>query len=202
MAAATPRSRDALVGEHALVLGASISAMLAARVLTERYACVTLIDRDELPTGATNRRGVPQGRHIHALQAGGARVMNDLFPGFLDELVRAGAPRVDNMAETYFAPGRHVFFHGQGQLTNDSHLASRPLTEHTLRERLRAQPTITIIDRAEATGLSTNPAGRVTGAKVHRQGQDSTEEITADLVVDATGRSARAESWLSELGYP
>ncbi|WP_458319428.1 hypothetical protein [Mycolicibacterium brisbanense] len=62
----------AKLGEHALVLGGSISGLLAARVLSDFYDTVTVVERDELSETPTNRRGVPQGRHVHALLARGA----------------------------------------------------------------------------------------------------------------------------------
>ncbi|MEV0130913.1 hypothetical protein AB0H83_20920 [Dactylosporangium sp. NPDC050688] len=49
----------------AVVLGASIAGLLAARALSDT---VTVLDRDDL-TGAGARRGVPQGRHAHMLFA-------------------------------------------------------------------------------------------------------------------------------------
>ena len=51
--------------DHAVVLGASIAGMLAARVLSDHYARVTVIERDDVPEGPAHRRGVPQGRHVH-----------------------------------------------------------------------------------------------------------------------------------------
>jgi flavin-dependent dehydrogenase len=54
-----------MLGEHAVVLGASMSGLLAARVLADHFQTVTVVDRDELPDEPVNRRGVPQGRHVH-----------------------------------------------------------------------------------------------------------------------------------------
>lgn len=83
-----------VLGERAVVLGASMGGLLAARVLVDFFETVTVIERDELPDDPANRRGVPQGRHVHvhALPARGARVLEELFPGLLDQLVAAGTP--------------------------------------------------------------------------------------------------------------
>ncbi|WP_240677196.1 NAD(P)/FAD-dependent oxidoreductase [Actinacidiphila soli] len=67
---------------RAIVLGGSISGILAARVLSESYERVTIFDRDVLPTDAVNRRGAPHGAHTHALLARGRQVLEELFPGF------------------------------------------------------------------------------------------------------------------------
>ena len=81
-----------VLGDRAVVLGASMGGLLAARVLADFFRTVTVIERDELPDDPVTRRGVPQGRHPHALLARGAHILDELFPGLLDELVAAGAP--------------------------------------------------------------------------------------------------------------
>lgn len=45
------------LGERAIVLGASIGGLLAARVLADFFGTVTVVERDELPADAANRRG-------------------------------------------------------------------------------------------------------------------------------------------------
>ena len=70
------------LGERAIVLGASMSGLLAARVLADFFGTVTVVERDELPDDPANRRGVPQGRHVHALLPRGAQILDELFPGF------------------------------------------------------------------------------------------------------------------------
>lgn len=84
---------DAMLGEHAAVLGASMSGLLAARVLADHFQTVTVVDRDELPDEPVNRRGVPQGRHVHALLAGGSMALETFFPGILHELRVSGGRR-------------------------------------------------------------------------------------------------------------
>ncbi len=78
------------IGDRAVVLGASLAGLLTARVLTDAYGQVTLIDRDQLPETAMHRRGVPHARHIHALAARGQQVLEELFPGLTAELVAHG----------------------------------------------------------------------------------------------------------------
>src|ERR1700756_3913898 len=97
------------LGERAVVLGASMGGLLAARVLADFFGTVTVVDRDELPDDPVNRRGVPQGRHVHALLPRGARVLDGLFPGLLDELVAAGAPVWDDgdLSKAYMSYNGH-----------------------------------------------------------------------------------------------
>jgi len=85
----------AKLGEHAVVLGASMGGLVAARVLADFYDEVTVVERDVLPQVAANRRGVPQGRHVHALLGRGSAVLDELFPAFTVDLIEAGAPVLD-----------------------------------------------------------------------------------------------------------
>jgi phytoene dehydrogenase-like protein len=77
-------------GKHAVVIGASVGGLLAARVLADAYETVAVIDRDSLPAAARSRRGVPQGRHIHVLLPSEAGIMDELFPGLISHLVDEG----------------------------------------------------------------------------------------------------------------
>ena len=80
------------IGDHAVVLGASMSGLLAARVLADAYQRVTVVDRDPLPERGQGLKGVPQGRHAHALLPRGAQILDELFPGILADLAAAGVP--------------------------------------------------------------------------------------------------------------
>lgn len=77
--------------ETAVVLGASISGLLAARVLADHYGRVILVERDVPPDLPVTRRGVPQSGLPHILAARGMRIVGELFPGLSDELVAGGA---------------------------------------------------------------------------------------------------------------
>ena len=80
------------LGAHAIVIGASMAGLLAARVLSDSYDRVTVLDRDRLPDGLTeNRRAVPQGRHAHGLQPGGQQAIEALLPGFREQALEGGA---------------------------------------------------------------------------------------------------------------
>src|SRR5438034_7661467 len=98
--------------KHAVVIGGSMAGLLAARVLSERYEQVTLLERDALPASRENRRGVPQGQHTHGLLASGRRVLETLFPGISAELVAAGAVPGDivNGSRWFMEGACHVRF--------------------------------------------------------------------------------------------
>jgi 2-polyprenyl-6-methoxyphenol hydroxylase-like FAD-dependent oxidoreductase len=92
------------IGEHAIVLGASMAGLLAARVLADFYTTVTVVERDILGDSVAARRGVPQGRHTHALLMRGAQALEELFPDLLAQLVDGGAVLFDgtDLSKFYF----------------------------------------------------------------------------------------------------
>jgi 2-polyprenyl-6-methoxyphenol hydroxylase-like FAD-dependent oxidoreductase len=190
------------IGERAVVLGASMAGLLAARVLPDAYGQVTVIDRDELPETPMHRRGVPHGRHIHGLLARGQQALEQLFPGFTAELVAHGVPIGDLLADTRMYLSGHRLRQAHTGLMVLS--ASRPVLEGHVRARVRALPNVRFVDRCDVVGLATTPDGRrVTGARVLRRADGSADELLgAALVVDATGRGSRTPAWLEALGYP
>src|SRR5215813_242141 len=80
---------------HAVVVGGSLAGMLAARVLSDHFDDVTLLERDRFPETPAARKGLPQGRHVHGLLERGRRVLERFFPGLTGELMRAGADLID-----------------------------------------------------------------------------------------------------------
>ena len=77
----------------AIVIGASMAGLLAARALADYFAHVTILERDTLPPSAEPRKGVPHGQHAHALLASGQQILEELFPGFTQQLLNQGAVR-------------------------------------------------------------------------------------------------------------
>jgi 2-polyprenyl-6-methoxyphenol hydroxylase-like FAD-dependent oxidoreductase len=188
--------------DHALVIGASMAGLLAARALAETYERITIVERDELPAGAEQRRAVPQGRHVHALLPRGQEELEQLLPGITAELVDAGAVTYEALSEMYFSVHGHPM--ARVAMNRDTLLASRPLIEAHVRRRVRALPGVEIRDRCDVAGLVAS-AGRerITGVRILPRADGSAEEVlTADVVVAAGGRSGRLPAWLEGLGYP
>jgi 2-polyprenyl-6-methoxyphenol hydroxylase-like FAD-dependent oxidoreductase len=184
---------------HAVVLGASLAGLLAARVLSDRYDRVTLVERDAFPALGQHRKGVPHGRHAHGLLAAGVRVFEEYFPGLSAELAARGACTGDLADIVWVIGGRRVRTDPTGlrSITFD-----RPLLEGLVRERVLANPRVRAIPECDALGL-VHRGDRVTGVRVLRRRDGSADEcLDAALVVDATGRGSRLPAWLAQLGFP
>lgn len=180
--------------KHAIVMGGSMAGLLAARVLSDHYQQVTLIERDPFPAQPQQRRGVPQGRHTHGLLASGRSVLERFFPGITQALVNSGAHFGDIVADSRW------FFEGAclARVPTDLKglLLTRPMLEGAVRERVLAIPGITRRDNTAVEGLvASERSDRVAGVRAGGQ------TLAADLVVDATGRGSRTPQWLEAMGY-
>jgi flavin-dependent dehydrogenase len=186
---------------RAVVVGASLAGLVAARVLRDHFDEVLVVERDHVPHGPEARSGVPQSKHIHVLLVRGAQILEELFPGFRDELIGGGAPTVDWPSEVlWLAPAGWVQRTGTPfQLISPS----RDFLDWTVRTRVLAHDGVRLIDGNDAIGLmAAAPRSRVTGVTVRSRADGTKTELEADLVVDASGRNSHASEWLGTLGYP
>jgi 2-polyprenyl-6-methoxyphenol hydroxylase-like FAD-dependent oxidoreductase len=160
--------------DHAIVIGASMGGLLAARAVAEHYDQVTIIERDELPEAPEPRKGVPQGQHTHALHAWGLEGLEQLFPGLTGELLAEGAIRGDGTADFVW------YCHGSCLCDAPSGLVgllmSRPLLENRVRRQLLRLPNICLRQRSEVEALTFDHGrGRVAG--VHVRSRDHTDGV-------------------------
>ncbi|TDB82090.1 NAD(P)/FAD-dependent oxidoreductase [Micromonospora sp. KC721] len=182
---------------QAIILGGSIGGLLAARVLSESYAKVTVFDRDELPADAVDRKAVPHSGHSHGLLARGRQILEEFFPGLTADLTTQGAVTIDVQRDVIWVNDGYRIPRVASGL--EGLCVSRRALEAYVRDRVRALPNVEIRDRCEALGLLAD-GGTVVGARVLPRGGRE-ERHDADLVVDATGRGNRGPTWLAELGY-
>ncbi|MGH3987471.1 MAG: FAD-dependent oxidoreductase [Pseudonocardiaceae bacterium] len=193
--------KSTTVGDHAVVLGASMAGLLTARVLTDAYDHVTVVERDLLPADLADRRGVPQGRHVHALHARGRELLDELFSGFTEQVVQAGAVTGDSLGIIRWQLSGHQL--RQVDIGLPMLGASRPFLEGHVRQRVKALPDVRFVEGCDMVGLVTgSDQRRVTGVRVAHRDESATEQtVSADLVVDATGRGSRTPMWLEQSGY-
>jgi len=188
-----------------VVLGASMGGLLAARVLADFYDRVTVVERDVLPTDPVNRRGVPQGRLIHACLARLTEVLDELFPGFRDDLVADGVTSWDDgdFSKLCWSSGGHQLVRSGNSAEAPRILSpSRPLLEWNVRRRVCAIANVRFLEGHDVVGLTATPdRARVTGARVVSRADDRETVLEADLVIDSTGRGSRTPVFLEQLGY-
>jgi len=117
-----------------------------------------------------------------------------LLPGLTDELVARGAIPCDPASDG-------LWFMEGGCLSNAKSglqclLVSRQLLEDQSRQRVRALANVQVAERrAVRQLLASADNSRVLGVRTE------SEEIAADLVIDAAGRGSRTPQWLESLGY-
>jgi 2-polyprenyl-6-methoxyphenol hydroxylase-like FAD-dependent oxidoreductase len=195
----TPIQKHA--GHHALVIGGSIAGLLAARVLADYFDTVTIIDRDVFPVTPDHRKGVPQSHHAHGLLAAGRSIIEQFFPGIMNDLAADGATSASNTVPLAIVSPKGLLPLAKqpGEIIN----FSRYLLEWHIRDRVSQQPEVRIITNTEVTGLlASEDRTRIIGVQIRERGQEShTTTLHADLVVDASGRHSQTPQWLVELGY-
>ena len=77
--------------DHAIVIGGSFGGLTSARVLSDHFDRVTIVERDEFPDEWAPRKGVPQSPHVHGILKLGRETLDGLFPGFVEETQQHGA---------------------------------------------------------------------------------------------------------------
>lgn len=189
-------------GGHAIVVGGGLTGMLAAWTLAEVVDEVTVLDRDREPTGPNFRPGVPQGRHAHAFMEGGQRALEELLPSIIDELIEAGATRTKLPSELLWLDYAGWNDRGSAIRGNAGSFltCTRPMLDWVVRARVSKSPRITIRHGIAVSALL-HSENAVRGVVAQEKGGEP-EELTAHLVVDASGRGSAAPQWLRDLGYP
>ncbi|HEX7309489.1 FAD-dependent oxidoreductase [Lentzea sp.] len=184
-----------MYSDRALVIGAGFAGLLAARVLSESYGDVVVVERDRLTADTPHRPGVPQAHHPHVLLARGAEVLDGLFPRLCAELEEAGAVRSDAGSDHLvrlpagWAPRDHL---GTSVLS-----VTRTTLERTIRKRVLKLPNVSLVDGVAVRGLLLD-RGTVIGVRGVRDDDLFTDY--ADLVVDASGHGSKLVPWLAEHG--
>jgi len=199
--ATVPRYDDdiaTVVGDHAVVLGASMAGLVTARVLADAFETVTVVDRDSPPDEPVPRRGVPQSTQAHLLIDAGRIIVDDLFPTLSEDLLTAGALLIDASRNfSYFSNDAFLEFE---PLPAPLYMVSRPLLEQVVRDSVAAIDGVDLRWNCQFLTFDFDEDDRrVTGVTLRSDGDEET--LPADLVVDATGRASRTPRWLAEHGY-
>lgn len=194
---------------HTLIVGGSIAGLAAALALAGSGRRVTLLERDPAPLPATpleafeswQRPGAPQTRHAHAFLSRLRNLLRERAPELLAGLLAAGAE------ELRFGEMLPPGLRGTPVLPEDDAftlLACRRTTfEWVLRRHVVEAGLAELRDGCEVTGLIGQPGAtpRIEGVRLRERGGRE-RELTASLVIDASGRRSKLPAWLAELGAP
>jgi 2-polyprenyl-6-methoxyphenol hydroxylase-like FAD-dependent oxidoreductase len=189
-----------LLGRHAIVVGAGIGGLTAAKALSSHFDNVTVLDRDALPAAPIVRTGTPQARQIHVLLRGGLDALIEFFPDLEADLEREGAVRVRVGSESLLEiPGFDPF--PQRDLGFDYLSMTRPLVEFAIRRSVERQDNVALKSRCRVTRLLEAPSrAAVSGVRYETDGQ--TTELAADFVIDASSSGALTVELLDRIGLP
>ena len=182
-------SKNTSFGKRAIVVGAGLSGLSVARVLSDHFDEVMIVDRDQLPDDVTARPGVPQGKQPHALLGGGLKALENLFPGFGNQLMRAGAepidPGYDMLSEI---PGQDVW--PRIKLGLRTYSMSRPLLERTLRRWVERIGNIKVRGGCRVFNVVSKSNVRAAAGIRCQMVDGSLETVNSDLIVDASGNGS------------
>jgi 2-polyprenyl-6-methoxyphenol hydroxylase-like FAD-dependent oxidoreductase len=186
------------LGKHAIVIGSGIAGMLAARVLSEFFERVTVLERDDLRNPLEPRRFVPQGHHAHFLLKGGERSMENLSPGLVQDIADLGAVPV-RIVQDIIVSG--FLEQPRRDLDITCHCQTRGLLEYCLRRRLTEHLDVETLWDCSVTALLADRDKRLILGVKYRDRGAMERSLDADLVIEASGRNARSQRWLEELGF-
>ena len=184
-----------LLGQRAVVVGAGMAGLSAARVLADYFDEVIILDRDELPDDVAPRPGVPQGKHPHTLLGGGLKALENLFPGFGHELMRAGdEPMEPGFDMLYEIPGQDVW--PRIKLSWPTYSMSRSLIERTLRRQVERIRNIKVRPGCRVLNIVSEPHVLAAKGIRYETPGGNRKTLESDLIVDASGNGALTVEFL------
>ena len=189
-----------LVGKKVIIIGGGISGKLAARVVSEYFNEVMIIERDLKPDGPKPRKGAHQGEHLHALLHAGENGLEALFPGITEAFYKSGAIKINSTKDlAWFHHGvwKHRFS-GENQTT----LQTRPHLEWHIEKYISRIPNVsTLYEHSVLSYLYNEVESRVVGIQIKNNKDSSIQKIEADLIIDASGVSSFSTNWLTKQGF-
>ncbi len=184
----------------AIVIGAGVGGLTAAAALAKHFDAVTILESDTLPPNAQPRAGIPQGRHVHGLLAGGMLAIERLLPGFREALLAAGAvPVRAGLDARLEQPGFDPF--PQRDFGIDTLSMSRPLLEQVIRQLVLTQDNISIRQSCRVREILPDESGASACGVRTENKVGKGEVLSSDLVIDASGRGATTLEFLTKFGY-
>ncbi len=186
------------MAERVVVVGSSIAGMLSARVLSDYFSEVLIVDKDHLEAQYDDRRMVPQSRHVHIVLKAGELGLNRLLPGFTGDMLGAGSVPIEMTNDVVSCSAEGVAPRWESGVTLLSQ--SRALLECEIRKKvLGYRPNIRLLEKTSVSGINYEPSsGKIRGLGL-KLADGTSENIDTDLVIDAAGRGALGTRWLKGL---
>ncbi|WP_026567568.1 NAD(P)/FAD-dependent oxidoreductase [Bacillus sp. UNC41MFS5] len=184
--------------ERAIIIGGGISGKLAARVVSDFFKEVIIIERDHEPQGPFPREGAPQGEHLHALLFAGEYGLEALFPGITKKFHSSGAVKINSTQELAW------FHHGVWKLRFNGDytttLQTRPHLEWNIEQYIKGISNVKILYNHTVQNYVYNEEeNRIMGVDII-DNSGSEKNFSANLVIDASGVSSLSSRWLKKRG--
>lgn len=178
--------------DKVIIIGGGIAGKLAARVLSDSFREVIIIERDAEATSPIPRKGAPQGNHIHALLHAGEQGLEKLFPGITEKFYSTGAVKINSTKD--LAWHHHGVWKQRYDGGYTTTLQTRPHLEWHINQSIKEFKNITIqYKQTVKEYVYDEGTNRMIGV-VLKDGS----VINADLIVDASGASSFTYRWLND----
>jgi len=183
---------------NALVIGGGMAGLLAARVLSDFFAEVLIVEKDDFPEQPVNRPGTPQAFHPHRFTSRGKSITERFFPDYEADLLALGAP--SSLNKTAYNVNQYGSM--EGLYPRNDVKFSRAALEWVIRKRVQKIANVRFFPKHDVIGLTTNAdQTAVTGVQVREVEKSGLQILAADLVVDTSGRASKLSKWLTDMGY-
>lgn len=161
----------------AVVIGAGFAGLLSARVLSDFFESVVILDPDERVGSSEPRKSAAQGAHLHVLLQHGQKLLFALFPELQAKLEAAGCPKIDWAKDTVWETSTGQFPRYPSDV--ETYSMSRPYLESLVFGEVLCRSNVRLVKTHAEKILHRD--GVVTGVKTPESEED------ADLVVISGG---------------
>jgi len=193
-----------------IVIGGGIGGIGAGLALSGPGRNVKIIDRDASPPSVPmdelfdiwKRNGAPQIRHGHGFLARLLNLIRDRYPDLMQTLFAAGA-REMKFDSTLPPSVKRRYRYKPGDEDMSVLICRRTTLEYVMREYVSKLPGVTFVSKALVRGpiieMDSDGIYVAKGVTIETA-PGAQEEMRADVLVDASGRSSKFPVWMGKYG--